>query len=93
MSKIKKKVLFGSALCPDCPPAKKLLEEAGIRFLYLDITGDLANLKKFLHLRDNFEAFNSIKENGKIGIPCLSINDGEEIIFDFESLDLDSLKK
>lgn len=92
MSKIKKKILFGSPLCPDCGPAKEMLEEAGIRFLYLDITGDLANLKKFLKLRDSHSEFDLIKENEKIGIPCLSINDGEEIILDFESLDLDELK-
>lgn len=83
---ISKKVLFGSAMCPGCVVMKKELEDRNIKFLYLDINENLANLKKFLTLRERPE-FDDAKANGYIGIPALVINDGERIIFEGESLD------
>lgn len=44
------------------------------------------NLKKFLKLRDTRKEFDEIKRLGKIGIPCIVINDGEKIIFDYKEL-------
>ena len=44
------------------------------------------NLKRFLKYRDTRPEFNTIKEAGKIGIPCIVINDGEKIIFDYNEL-------
>ena len=68
-------LLYGSALCPDCPPAKELLESKGVTFAYLDITQNLMFLKKFLKLRETRPDFDEIKEKGQIGIPCLVIDD------------------
>ena len=45
---VKKKVVFGSSMCPDCIVMKEALDERGVKYLYLDITENLANLKKFL---------------------------------------------
>lgn len=69
-----------------------MLDNAGIRYLYLDITESLGYLKKFLAIRDFSKAFDEIKEAGKIGLPALVINNGEEIVFDIENYDLEKLK-
>lgn len=49
----------------------------------------MLNLKRFLKYRDNYPEFNQIKESGSIGLPCIVVNDGEEIIFDFNKLKVD----
>jgi len=59
---ISKKVVFGSKLCPDCIVMKNELDKRNIKYLYLDITENLANLKKFLKFREN-RAFDFAKEN------------------------------
>ena len=73
-------------MCPDCIVMKEALDERGVKYLYLDITENLANLKKFLKFREN-PAFNFAKENGSIGIPAMVINDGEKILFSIEEFD------
>ena len=83
---VTKKVVFGSSMCPDCVVMKEELDKRGIKYLYLDITENLANLKKFLKFREN-PAFDFAKENGSIGIPAMVINDGEKIIFSIEEFD------
>ena len=83
---VKKKVVFGLSMCPDCIVMKKALDEREIKYLYLDITENLANLKKFLKFREN-PAFDFAKKNGSIGIPAMVINDGEKIIFSIEEFD------
>jgi len=62
-----------------------------INYLYLDITENMLNLKKFLKFRDNDKAFIEIKANDRLGVPCIVVNDGEEIIFDIEN-NIDNLK-
>ena len=83
---ISKKVVFGSKLCPDCIVMKNELDKRNIKYLYLDITENLANLKKFLKFREN-RAFDFAKENGSIGIPAMVIKDREKIIFSIEEFD------
>ena len=51
------------------------MEESGVRFLYLDITENLANMKKFLKARDNMKEFDEVKDEGRIGIPSLILGD------------------
>lgn len=94
MSKIQKKIVFGSSMWPGCGPFKALMEESGVRFLYLDITENLANMKKFLKARDNMKEFDEVKEEGRIGIPSLILGDNERAILDIDELKdyLDSLK-
>lgn len=94
MNKIQKKIVFGSSMCPDCGPFKALMEESGVRFLYLDITENLANMKKFLKARDNMKEFDEVKDEGRIGIPSLILGDNERAILDIDELKdyLDSLK-
>lgn len=83
---VKKKVVFGSSMCHDCIVMKEALDERGVKYLYLDITENLANLKKFLKFREN-SAFDFAKEKGSIGIPAMVINDGEKILFSIEEFD------
>jgi len=42
----------------------------------------MLNLKKFLKYRDNRPEFDEIKKAGRVGLPCIVINDGEKIVFD-----------
>lgn len=48
----------------------------------------MLNLKRFLKYRDNYKEFDEIKKANRVGLPCIVINDGEEIIFDYKELDL-----
>lgn len=75
--------LYGSLLCPDCPPAIELLDSKNVDFEFINITDSIPNLKEFLSLRDNREEFIPIKEGGYVGIPCL-LTDNDEILFQDE---------
>ena len=74
--------IYGSPLCPDCIRCKEELEQAGVEFLYLDITGKLLFLKQFLKLRERPQ-FDPIREKGQIGIPCI-LREDDTIIFDWK---------
>lgn len=84
---MKKLILFSSSKCPDCPPIIERLNEENIEFENIDITESMANLKKFLKVRDNNSYFDTIKENNKVGVPTLMDEDGNffnpEVIDDF----------
>ena len=62
--------------------------------MYLDITENLANMKKFLKARDTMKEFDETKRIGNIGIPSLILGDNERAILDIDELRdyLDSLK-
>ena len=74
--------IYGSPMCPDCVICKEELEKAEVGFAYMDITGNLMFLKKFLKLREQPE-FDPIREKGQIGIPCILREDGS-ITFDWK---------
>ena len=74
--------IYGSPLCKDCVICKAELEKAGVEFLYLDITGNLLFLKQFLKLRERSE-FDTVREKGQIGIPCILREDGS-VCFDWK---------
>lgn len=67
--------VFGSPLCKDCVRCKEDLEKAGVPYVYMDITGNLMFLKKFLKLRE-LPVFDEVREKGQIGIPCIEMEDG-----------------
>ncbi|SCY06889.1 hypothetical protein [Alkaliphilus peptidifermentans] len=71
---------------------KEFLSNEEIKFVYLDISENMLNLKMFLKYRDSFPQFSDIKESGRVGLPCIVINNGEDIIFDKSLLDIDALK-
>jgi glutaredoxin-related protein len=53
----------------------------------------MMNLKLFLNHRDNNPVFKEIKDSGRVGLPCLVIGNGDQIVFEVESLDIEDLKK
>ncbi|GAA0176785.1 hypothetical protein SH2C18_01430 [Clostridium sediminicola] len=69
---------------------KEFLSKNNFKFLYLDITDSMLYLKKFLKYRDTRSEFDEIRKSGRIGIPCVAINNGEEFLF--EQSDIESLK-
>lgn len=73
--------IYGSPLCPDCVKCKEELEQAGVEFLYLDITEKLLFLKQFLKLRERPQ-FDFIREKGQIGIPCI-LREDDSVCFDW----------
>lgn len=85
---MKQVVVFGSKHWPTCEPAKEYLSDHNIKFLYLDITENMMNLKAFLKYRDKYEEFEKIKESGSVGLPCIVVNRGEQIIFDYNELEI-----
>jgi glutaredoxin-related protein len=74
--------IFGSPHCPDCVICKEDLDRAGVPYVYMDITGNLMFLKKFLKLREG-TAFDAIRAKGQIGIPCILRQD-DTITFDWK---------
>ena len=74
--------IYGSPLCPDCVKCKEELENAGVGFVYMDITSNLLFLKKFLKLREGAE-FAAIREKGQIGIPCI-LREDDSVTFDWK---------
>ena len=67
--------LFVSSLCPDCPPAIAEVKEKNLDCEIVDITGSMANLKRFLKERDLSEDFDEIVEKGNVGVPALMRDD------------------
>lgn len=65
---------------------KEYLSKHNIKFQHLDISENMINLKRFLKYRDNYPQFEKIKKAGTIGLPCIVINDGEEIVFGLSEL-------
>ncbi|MGN0998294.1 MAG: hypothetical protein ACI4PO_01920 [Faecousia sp.] len=68
--------IYGSRLCPDCVACLADLDRAEVPYEYLDFGENLQNLKDFLALRDSLPIFKEVKENRKIGIPCILREDG-----------------
>lgn len=69
---------------------KEFLSQHNVEYTMIDMTDSMANLKAFLHYRDNYAEFVPVKEQGRVGLPCIVINDGEKIIFG--QPDLEDLK-
>lgn len=74
--------IYGSPLCKDCVICKEELDKAGMPYVYMDITGNLLFLKKFLKLREQ-PIFDAIREKGQIGIPCI-LREDDSLTFDWK---------
>jgi glutaredoxin-related protein len=68
--------IYGSMLCPDCVKCCEELKNAQVDFVYCDFADNLLHLKEFLKLRDDQPLFDPVRQNGKIGIPCIVREDG-----------------
>lgn len=69
--------IYGSMLCPDCVECCKDLDASGTPYVFCDFADDLKNLKDFLKIRDTETIFDELKQEGKIGIPCIVHPDGK----------------
>ena len=67
--------IYGSMLCPDCVQCRSDLDKAGVSYEYRDFSDSLLYLKEFLVLREA-PLFDAIREEGRIGIPCIVKEDG-----------------
>ena len=68
--------IYGTDLCQDCLDCKEELDRKGKAYVFLDINKSLSVLKEFLVLRDKYDVFIKVKEQGLIGIPTLLFDDG-----------------
>ena len=55
-----------------------------------DISESIGSMRNFLKLRDTRPEFDEIKEKGRVGLPCLYLEDGR-ILFELPE-NLDELK-
>lgn len=67
--------VYVMATCPDCFQVKEQLKN-NPEYQLIDIGEHVLNLKEFLRLRDSNPAFDSVKANGSVGIPCFVTEDG-----------------
>ena len=75
-----KKILFyGSHHWPTCDPVKEVLSQKNVNFVYVDIMSGMLPLKQFLKIRDHNDSHKEAKENGRVGLPTLSV-DGETYV-------------
>lgn len=75
------------ATCPDCFQVKEQLKN-NPEYQLIDIGEHVLNLKEFLRLRDSNPAFDSVKANGSVGIPCFVTEDGT-ISFSMDDIIID----
>ena len=68
--------IYGSMLCKDCVECVADLKKANVEFAFLDFADNLLHLKEFLKMRDENPLFDSVRENGSIGIPAIVKEDG-----------------
>ena len=68
--------VYGLKICPDTVECCEALTRAGVEYEYLDFAEKTANLKAFLKLRDSSPLFDSVRQEGGIGIPCIQREDG-----------------
>ena len=75
--------VYGMKICPDTVECCEALTRAGVEYEFLDFAEKTANLKAFLKLRDSSPLFDSVRQEGGIGIPCIQREDGS-ITFDWD---------
>lgn len=78
--------VYVMSTCPDCV-AVKAMAKNDPRFELIDIGEHVRNLKEFLRLRDHNPAFEEIRRNGYVGIPCFVREDGS-VTFEPEEVGL-----
>lgn len=81
---------YGTMMCKDTVYADKVLRKNGIDIEYIDITASMQNLKEFLKFRDSNKEFDSIKADGKAGVPVFILDDGS---ITFDLFDIEGVNK
>ncbi|MDG2950078.1 hypothetical protein [Exercitatus varius] len=75
-----KPIVYFAPWCPDTAPFFAELERLNIDVEKVDMVGNPVGLKAFLKLRDNHPAFETVKQNGYIGIPALVLENGDVVL-------------
>ena len=88
---MKSVILFWSSHCPECPAVREGLDAAGIKRAEIDVTSGMTPLKQFLKYRDHDPHFAEVRESGRVGVPSIVVNKGEEVYFGLPE-DLDVLR-
>ena len=78
-----KVTVLGSHLCPDTMYALMKLKEAGADMDFKNISSEFPALKAFLKERETNELYVSVRENGGIGMPFFTLENGTQT-FDLE---------
>lgn len=81
--------VYVMATCPDCYQVKEQLKDQP-QYEIIDIGTHVRYLKEFLRLRDAHPAFEPIKTQGSIGIPCFVQEDGS-VSFKLADLNFDDI--
>ena len=74
--------IYGSMLCKDCVECREQLDAAGVEYIFCDFADELVHLKEFLVLRER-ELFRQVREEGRIGIPCI-VTENDEAYLDWD---------
>lgn len=75
-----KVTMIGSHMCQDTLYALMLLKHAGVNVDFHDIHAGFPALMDYLKLRENSPLYESVRENGRLGIPFFRLEDGTETL-------------
>ena len=53
-----------------------MLDEHKVDYAYMSIANSVANMRRFLKLRDTEPCFDQIRAEGRIGFPAFLLSDG-----------------
>ncbi|MDO4197846.1 MAG: glutaredoxin [Erysipelotrichaceae bacterium] len=70
------KVYGSPKICKSCRNLKHIIETRKLIMEEIDIIENTSNMRAFLQIRDNSSAFDDVRKNGRIGIPCFVKEDG-----------------
>lgn len=68
--------VYGMRICPDTVECCEALTKAGVAYEFLNFAEKTANLKAFLKIREGNPLFDTARQEGNIGIPCIQREDG-----------------
>lgn len=54
---------------------KEVLSQKNVKFAFVNVTESIGNLRKFLKVRDTYLVFEPIREQGRVGLPTLFVDD------------------
>lgn len=54
---------------------KEVLSEKNVKFAYVEVTSGMGPLKQFLKLRDTSDVYAKVREEHRVGLPSLFVDD------------------
>lgn len=68
--------VYGSNICPGTLRFLSILTENGIMPNFVNVTGSIGLLKKFIAFRDTSPLYEGVRGSGSIGFPLVKLEDG-----------------